>query len=128
VITSTSWLAAEPDRFSPQEREVEVIVNTQGLSYGLWSPPGDVDWYDRLPAFLQMWVLMHTQALVPGSKKHIGKVRIVPVGAPVQEIDAEIDICPPTWRVKLGWGVVNVLLILELGLVFSPILFILSNL
>lgn len=128
VITSTSWLAAEPDRFSPQEREVMVTVDTQGLSYGGWLPPTGANWYGRLPGFLQKWVLMHTRDLIPGPRKHTGKVRIVPMGAPVQEIDAEIDIYPPTWRVKFGWGVVSILLFLELGLVLSPILFILSHL
>jgi serine/threonine protein kinase len=128
VIVSTSWLAAEPDGFSPREREIAVTVNAQGLSYERWSPTAGMNWYTRLPGLLQKWVLMHTHNLVPGPKKYAGRVRVIAAGAPVQEVEAEVDICPPGWRVKLGWTVVYLLLVFEAGLILSPILLVLSNL
>lgn len=127
VVTSTSWLAAEPDHFSSQEREITVTVYAQGLSYGRWLPSTGINLYTRLPGFLQKWVLMHTYSLIPGTRKYTGTVRVVAASTPVQEIGAEVDICPPGWRVKLGWAGVSVLLAFEFGLVLSPILFVLIN-
>jgi serine/threonine-protein kinase len=119
VSASADWLKVSPEVFEGNDGVTVITANVidQHLTVGDWSPA------PNLFKPLAWWLSVHASHLVPQARAHTAQVMARASGCAPCASNVEVVVRPPQWRVVVGWGVVSLLLVLEAGLLLSPIIY-----
>lgn len=123
VQSRAPWLRLEPEQLTA-DTNVKIYARTADLPLERWDAAAPA-WFRRLPGFLRGWLALHLNPLVGAPRRHQGLIQVTAPGAPEAQIQVNLEVYPHPWRLGLGWVLAAVLMLFEVSVLLTGMLFVL---